>query len=72
MVSEGTYMSKHSDKPVNPSADPSRAHGSALNEFVRRYNNATKEEIAQAMEKLPTDALEWAVKFEALAHEEKS
>lgn len=36
-------------------------------EFVYRFNHATKEEISQAMEKLPTDALEWAVKFEALS-----
>lgn len=60
------------DKPLNPSVDNSEARESALQEFVRRFNNASKEEIAQAMEKLPTDALEWAVKFEALAHEEKS
>jgi len=31
-------------------------------------NNLTSEQVAQAMEKLPTDALEWAVKFEALSH----
>lgn len=37
-------------------------------EFADRMNCLTKEEIAQAMEKLPTDALEWAVKFEALQH----
>lgn len=41
-----------------------------LQGFVYRFNHATKEEIAQAMEKLPTDALEWAVKFEALSHKE--
>lgn len=33
-----------------------------------RINNATKEEIAQAMDKLDTKALEWAVRFEALSH----
>lgn len=36
-------------------------------EMVQRFNRLTKEEIAQAMETLPTDALEWAVKFEALS-----
>lgn len=39
-----------------------------MQEFVHRFDNATKEEIAQAMEGLPTDALEWAVKFEMLAN----
>jgi len=37
-------------------------------EMVDRFNRATPEQIAQAMERLPTDALEWAVKFEALSH----
>lgn len=37
-------------------------------EFAYRMNNLTPEQIAKAMESLPTDALEWAVKFEALGH----
>ncbi len=41
-----------------------------LQEFVYRFNHASKEEIAQAMEKLPTDSLEWAVRFEAASHVE--
>ncbi len=36
-------------------------------EFATALNNLTPEQIAQAMEKLPTDALKWAVRFEALA-----
>ena len=36
-------------------------------EFATAINNLTPEQIAQAMEKLPTDVLEWAVRFEALA-----
>lgn len=35
-------------------------------------NDLTSEQIAQAMEKLSTDALEFAVKFEALSHSEGS
>jgi hypothetical protein len=39
-------------------------------EFARRFNNLGAEEVAQAMESLPTDALEWAVRFEAAGHRE--
>lgn len=38
-------------------------------EFADRINNATREEIATAMESLSTDALEWTEKFEAARHE---
>ena len=41
-------------------------------EMVRKFNSLTKEEILQAMEQLPTDALEWAVKFEALGQKERT
>ena len=34
------------------------------------FNRATPEQCAKAMERLPTDALEWAVNFEALGFEE--
>jgi hypothetical protein len=37
-------------------------------EFAYRMNRLTPEQIAQAMESLPTDVLKWAVKFEALSH----
>ena len=37
-------------------------------EFAKRMNSLTAEEIATAMESLPTDVLEWAVRFEALRH----
>jgi hypothetical protein len=37
-------------------------------EWARRFNNLHSEEIARAMESLPTDVLEVAVKFEALSH----
>lgn len=37
-------------------------------EFADRMNSLTTEEIMQAMERLPTDALEFAVKFECAAH----
>jgi len=36
-------------------------------EFADAMNSLTPEQIAQAMETLPTDVLEWAVKFEALS-----
>lgn len=39
-----------------------------LKEFADRLNRLTPEQIAEAMESLPTDALEWAVNFEALSH----
>jgi hypothetical protein len=42
--------------------------GQTLEEFVWRINHATREDVAAAMELLPTDALEWAVRFEALSH----
>jgi hypothetical protein len=35
--------------------------------FMNRLNNLTPEEVATVMELLPTDALEWGVKFEALS-----
>ena len=34
-------------------------------------NNATPEQISSAMERTPTDSLEWGVRFEALAHHPK-
>lgn len=34
---------------------------------IERFNNLSSEEVARALEKLPTDVLEWAVRFEALA-----
>lgn len=37
-------------------------------QYADRISRATPEEIGAALEQLPTDALEWAVKFEALAH----
>ena len=42
--------------------------GEELKWLAYRMNRLTPEEVAQVMEKLPTDALEWAVRFEALAH----
>jgi hypothetical protein len=42
--------------------------GITVEELARRIDHATHEEIAQSMETLPTDALEWAVRFEALSH----
>jgi hypothetical protein len=36
-------------------------------EQLEALNRATPEQIAQAMERLPTDVLEWAVRFESLA-----
>ena len=35
-------------------------------ELARRMNAATSEQVAQALERVPTDALEWGVRFEAL------
>ena len=37
-------------------------------EYADAINKLKPEQIARAMEKLPTDALEWAVRFEALSH----
>ena len=37
-------------------------------EFADGMNRLTPEQIATAMERLPTPALEWAVRFEALSH----
>jgi hypothetical protein len=39
-------------------------------DMAERINRATPEQIAQAMERLPTDALEWAVRFEGLGRED--
>lgn len=39
-------------------------------DFADRMNCLTPEEIATAMERLPTDALEWAVRFEAAGRHE--
>ena len=40
-----------------------------LAEFARRMNALTPEQVAKAMESLPTDVLEFAVRFEALSHD---
>jgi hypothetical protein len=37
-------------------------------EFAARMNRLTPEQIAQAMETVPTDVLEQAIRFEALSH----
>lgn len=36
--------------------------------LAEKINSASAEGIARAMEQLPTEVLEWAVRFEALAH----
>lgn len=38
-----------------------------LRNWVHAFNHATPEQIARAMEKLDTETLEWAVRFEGLA-----
>jgi hypothetical protein len=45
----------------------STMEGTDLAALVRRMNSATPEQIAQAMEQMPTDALEFGVKFESLS-----
>lgn len=40
-------------------------------EFADRMNRLTPEQIAQAMERMPTDVLEWGFRFEALANAER-
>lgn len=59
-----------SGPPILPLGPPGNrgAFSSSLREIADRLNSLTREEIAQAMEKLPTDVLEWAVSFEALWH----
>jgi hypothetical protein len=42
--------------------------GVTLAEFAERMNRMSPDDIARAMETLPTDTLAWAVKFEALSH----
>jgi hypothetical protein len=37
-----------------------------MNTLARLISHASKEQVAQAMERLPTEALEFAVRFEAL------
>jgi uncharacterized protein YbbK (DUF523 family) len=44
------------------------AAGVTVEEFARRLNEATVDDIRAAMEASATDTLEWAVKFESLAH----
>jgi len=39
-------------------------------EMVDRFNRLTTAEVGECMEFLPTDYLEWAVRFEALARVE--
>ena len=39
-------------------------------ELATAMNNLTPEQVAQAMEQLPTDVLEWAVQFESLSNGE--
>jgi hypothetical protein len=46
--------------------------GETPHEFAERLNHQTSEDIAEAMELLPTDVLEWAVRFEALSHSQPS
>jgi hypothetical protein len=38
-------------------------------EFATRMDRLTQAEIATAMERCPTPALEWGVRFEALSHQ---
>lgn len=42
-----------------------------LERISHRLDTITQEEVAEAMESLPTEALEWAVRFEALSHIER-
>jgi hypothetical protein len=39
-----------------------------MRDAFESLNTITPEQVAECMEKLPTDVLEWAVKFEALSH----
>jgi hypothetical protein len=39
--------------------------------FARRFNSLSFEEIAESMGSMPTDALEWGVKFELLSRRTK-
>lgn len=40
-------------------------------EFADAMDRLTPAQIAKAMETLPTEVLEWAVRFEALEHREQ-
>lgn len=44
------------------------ASSTKASEWADRFNRLTPEEIAAGMERCPTDALEFGVRFEALAH----
>lgn len=48
------------------------ACGMTVQEFSDSINHATREDIEAALEACPTDVLEWAVKFEALANRSDS
>lgn len=39
-------------------------------ELAERMNRMTQEQVAAVMESLPTDVLEWAVRFEASGAED--
>lgn len=43
-------------------------HPPISHEAVAALNGLSQEDVAQAMEQMPTDVLEWGVKFEALSH----
>jgi hypothetical protein len=43
------------------------SHRNHARSVAEAMNNQTPEEIAKVMELLPTDVLEWAVRFEALS-----
>ncbi len=40
--------------------------GLTVEEFARRMNQMSREDVARAMERLDTPNLEWAVGFEAM------
>jgi hypothetical protein len=39
--------------------------------FIQRFNNLDSEQVAKAMESMPTNALELAVRFELAGHKEE-
>lgn len=43
----------------------------SIRDLATKISNLTPEEVAQAMETMPTDVLEFAVRFEALAFTER-
>lgn len=64
-----THYARHGCTPAPRAQRLIDAIRDGVQEDARRMNSATPEQIAKAMESMPTDALEFGVRFEALGHD---